>query len=208
MPSFRCCEGIQAGGASDETTRPPMLIVPRSGTSRPATARSSVVLPEPLAPTMTKNSPSATSRFRFLIAATRPPPAGNSFASPRTEIIGSNAFAAAWKGLVVFGAGQRIGDGLFERRRALPFVSRTASSVAAYLIHRGVYLDLVAVGVVELDAGIPAGAAAAFVENLDAFRPEKIADLEQLRDAADLKGNMVESDLAALGQLVFIIRLK
>src|SRR3984885_10992677 len=43
---------------------PPMRTTPAVGTSKPAIIRSVVVLPHPDGPTMTRNSPSSTSRFR------------------------------------------------------------------------------------------------------------------------------------------------
>ena len=47
-------------GSSWLTTRSPMTISPDVISSRPATMRSSVDLPQPEGPTMTMNSPSAT----------------------------------------------------------------------------------------------------------------------------------------------------
>src|SRR5262249_43118378 len=110
--------------------------------------------------------------------------------------------------LVVLRPRERVRHRLFERRGALPLVAGAAIAVGADLVHRGVDLDLVAVGIVELHARIAAGAAAALVENLDASRPEKIADLEKLRNAADLERDVIEAHLAALRQLVFILCLK
>src|SRR5690242_4083349 len=46
-------------GGSCVTSRPSIMIAPKSGRSRPATSRSVVVLPAPLGPSRTKNSPSS-----------------------------------------------------------------------------------------------------------------------------------------------------
>src|SRR5882672_7518151 len=46
-------------GATLFTTRPPILTSPPEISSRPATMRSSVLLPQPEGPTRTQNSPSA-----------------------------------------------------------------------------------------------------------------------------------------------------
>ncbi len=48
-------------GSRSFTTRSPMRISPEVIVSRPATMRSSVDLPQPDGPTITTNSPSATS---------------------------------------------------------------------------------------------------------------------------------------------------
>ncbi len=48
-------------GSSSFTTRSPIAIFPELIVSRPATILSSVDLPQPEGPTMTTNSPSATS---------------------------------------------------------------------------------------------------------------------------------------------------
>ncbi len=78
MPKPRSWAGTHTGGWFEKTVRPSILMVPESGVSRPATARSSVVLPDPLAPMMTKNSPASTSRLRLLRAATLPSVTTNS----------------------------------------------------------------------------------------------------------------------------------
>ena len=58
MATSRCL------GDTPLTTRSPKLTVPEVISSRPATIRSAVVLPQPEGPTSTTNSPSATSRSR------------------------------------------------------------------------------------------------------------------------------------------------
>ena len=51
----------RSAGSSWLTTRPPISISPPLMSSSPATMRSSVLLPQPLGPTMTTNSPSRIS---------------------------------------------------------------------------------------------------------------------------------------------------
>jgi len=63
--------GHGEAGLSEDTIRPAIRISPPSGVSIPAMHRSKVVFPEPLAPTMTKSSPSAISRSRALTAVPR-----------------------------------------------------------------------------------------------------------------------------------------
>ena len=48
-------------GGTLVTSRPPMMMPPSSMSSRPASIRSAVDLPEPDGPTRTRNSPSVTS---------------------------------------------------------------------------------------------------------------------------------------------------
>ena len=52
--------------------RPPMRIVPRVGSSRPAIIRSVVLFPQPEGPTSTSSSPSPTVRSRSATAVTLP----------------------------------------------------------------------------------------------------------------------------------------
>src|ERR1700730_800323 len=54
------------------TVRPPMNTSPRSGRSRPATSRSVVVLPAPVGPNRTTNSPSAIDSVRSQTASSAP----------------------------------------------------------------------------------------------------------------------------------------
>src|SRR4051794_36349754 len=61
------------------TTRSPMRSRPLEISSRPATIRSAVVLPQPEGPTRTMNSPSSTSRFSELTAVV---PSGYVFVTP------------------------------------------------------------------------------------------------------------------------------
>src|SRR5437899_8605262 len=65
-----------------------MRISPRSGDSNPATHLRRVVFPEPLAPTMTKNSPSATWSSKPFSADTLPSLTVNCLVRPRMEIMG------------------------------------------------------------------------------------------------------------------------
>src|SRR3954451_25489545 len=62
----------RAAGGSFVTSRPPIDTRPRSGRSSPATSRKVVVLPAPVGPSSTTNSPSATVRVRSPTAAFRP----------------------------------------------------------------------------------------------------------------------------------------
>ena len=55
---------LRSLGDRSLTTWPPRRSVPEVMSSRPATMRRAVVLPEPDGPTMTISSPSATSRSR------------------------------------------------------------------------------------------------------------------------------------------------
>src|SRR5580693_628533 len=55
-------------GSRSLTARPSMLIVPEVTSSRPATIRNAVVLPQPEGPTSTSSSPSPTSRSSALTA--------------------------------------------------------------------------------------------------------------------------------------------
>src|SRR5215813_6235597 len=62
----------RSAGASQVTSRPPMVISPSVISSRPAIMRSSVDLPQPDGPTKTQNSPSETSRSTLRMTATSP----------------------------------------------------------------------------------------------------------------------------------------
>ena len=55
-------------GSSRVTSRPLIVTRPELIGSRPAMARSSVDLPQPEGPTMTRNSPSSTARLTPLMA--------------------------------------------------------------------------------------------------------------------------------------------
>ena len=59
-------------GSSWLTTWSPMRISPPVTVSRPATMRSRVDLPQPLGPTMTRNSPSAMAQSTPWITSTLP----------------------------------------------------------------------------------------------------------------------------------------
>src|SRR5262245_21913783 len=204
MPSLRCCGETQVGGLSEETILPAMRMSPPSGVSSPAIQRSNVVLPEPLAPTMTNSSPSATSKSSDLIAAITPSLTAKRFSRRRMEIISLSQFLVsgfkfhvktkpetsnqletrkrevASAVSVIFRARQRIIDRFFECRGSPPFTCRPAFAVGTDLIHGGVDLDLVAVGIVEFEAWITPRAAPTFVEDRYAFGFEKVADLKEL----------------------------
>jgi hypothetical protein len=61
MPRFRLCGGTKSRRATEATTRPRSVISPSSGSSRPATRRKVVVLPQPLGPSKVNTSPRPTS---------------------------------------------------------------------------------------------------------------------------------------------------
>ncbi len=76
----------------EKTVSPRISISPASGSSSPAIARSSVVLPQPLGPSSTTNSPGFTSSETSSIARVFEPSSRRKvFASPRTETIGFGA---------------------------------------------------------------------------------------------------------------------
>src|SRR6266496_1514619 len=74
---------LRALGGSPVTTRPPMSTSPAVGRSRPATVRSSVVLPQPDGPSSTRYSPSVVARSIPSRACTRPE--SKSLRRPRTS---------------------------------------------------------------------------------------------------------------------------
>src|SRR5687767_10954752 len=72
MPTLRfsgCTNRLRAAAL---TSRSPSQISPSSGSSRPAIRRSEVVLPQPLGPSSTSSSPSATSKLICSSACTFP----------------------------------------------------------------------------------------------------------------------------------------
>jgi hypothetical protein len=69
------------------TSSSPSRILPAVGSSKPAISRSTVVLPEPLGPSIEKNSPSAMSRSSSSTARTW----SKCLLSPRTEMAGELA---------------------------------------------------------------------------------------------------------------------
>src|SRR5687767_1258443 len=62
MPSLRWSGGTNSSEAASLTTRPPIVMVPVSFCSSPATMRSVVVLPQPDGPSRVTNSPCSTAR--------------------------------------------------------------------------------------------------------------------------------------------------
>src|SRR6185295_10171212 len=60
-------------GSTPSIGCPSMTICPSVGTSKPASIRSSVVLPQPDGPSSAKNSPSSMSRWASSTAVTEPP---------------------------------------------------------------------------------------------------------------------------------------
>src|SRR5690242_21074624 len=66
------CSGDHRDLPSFPTRRSSDLISPALGSSKPATMRSVVVLPQPDGPTSTTNSPSSIARLTLFTAATAP----------------------------------------------------------------------------------------------------------------------------------------
>src|SRR5499427_5751355 len=98
-----------------------------------------------------------------------------------------------------------IGDSLKRMSHVLgpaPLLRRPALAVCADLIHRGIQLDVESVRVLELDSRIPARATAPLVDDRHVLGPEKIANLEQLGDRADLEGAVVKAGLSLARGLV------
>jgi hypothetical protein len=71
---------------TESTICPAISMLPRSGRSNPATQRSVVVLPQPLGPSRTTNSPSPTSRSILSTAQTCPRLERNTFSRFRMRI--------------------------------------------------------------------------------------------------------------------------
>src|SRR3989337_2761877 len=95
MPISRFSVGTNTRCPGEFTKRPPISISPLSGRSSPATQRSVVVLPHPLGPSRTQNSPSTTSRLIPCKASTRPCRVLNPFRSPLTRINSEPALLGA-----------------------------------------------------------------------------------------------------------------
>src|SRR6266850_1840886 len=131
----------------------------------------------------------------------RPEPRMLDITCPRSTAFSSSMWAPrCWFGSRVASsigdAEQGIGHGLLEGLGPAPLLRRAALAVGADLVHRRVQLDVEAIGILELDARIAAGAAPAFVDDRHALRPEKVADLEQLRDGGHLEGAVMEAGLS------------
>src|SRR5262245_50502710 len=97
---------------------------------------------------------------------------------------------------------KRMRHGLLEALGPAPLLRRPALAVRADLIHRGVDLDVEPVGILELDSGIPSRATTPLVDDRHVLGTEKIANLEQLGDRADLEGAVVEAGLPLTGRFV------
>ena len=81
---------------------------------------------------------------------------------------------------MILGARERIIDRFFQSCGPIPLIGRTAAAVAADLIHGGVDLDLIAIRIVEFEAGISTRSAPPFIEDCNALGLQKFADLEKL----------------------------
>src|SRR3990170_4111618 len=93
MPISLFSVGTNPRCPGEFTIRPPISISPLSGRSNPATQRSVVVLPQPLGPSKTQNSPSPTSRLIPRSASTRPCWAVNDFRRSLMLIIPITTYA-------------------------------------------------------------------------------------------------------------------
>src|SRR2546422_11619942 len=101
-----------------------------------------------------------------------------------------------------------MGHGLLESLCPARPLRRPALPVLADLIHRGIELDFEPVGILELDARVTPRAPPPFIHDRHAPCAEKVANLEQLRDAADLQGAMLKADLSFLGGLAPCLRTR
>ncbi len=72
MPMFRFSLGIESFEADENTIRPSISILPRSGSSTPAMHLRMVVFPQPLGPRTVTKLPLETSKEMSLIAMTLP----------------------------------------------------------------------------------------------------------------------------------------
>src|SRR5262245_7712372 len=93
-------------------------------------------------------------------------------------------------------------DGLLEALGPAPLLRWPALAVRADLIHRGVHLDVEPVRILELDSRIPSGTTTSLIDDRHVPGAEKIANLEQLGNCADLEGAVVEAGLPLAGRLV------
>ena len=94
MPRPRDSGATRTPRAPSKNTVPSTVIRPRSGSSRPATLRSVVVLPQPEGPSRVNISPGRTSKLTSSTARTRPSPArplssaAKLLEIPRTDTMG------------------------------------------------------------------------------------------------------------------------
>src|SRR5262245_6512629 len=97
---------------------------------------------------------------------------------------------------------KRMSHGLLEALGPAPLLRRPALAVRADLIHRGVHLDVESVWILELDSRISSRATTPLVDDRHVPGTEKIANLEQLGDRADLEGAVVEAGLPLARRLM------
>ena len=93
MPRFRLFGGTLIPRDASKTVPPPIAMLPSSPVSRPAMQRRVVVLPQPLGPRRTRNSPGSISRSRLSIATIGDLPP-NRFVSPRMLTLDNRASPA------------------------------------------------------------------------------------------------------------------
>src|ERR1700730_5413180 len=100
---------------------------------------------------------------------------------------------AAGQGLAL----HRVGDRLLESLRRPPLVGRASGSHRADLVDVPVDLEVVAVGVPELDGDLAAGAAAALEVDRHAPLAQPRAGPEDLVERADLEREVIEAGVLA-----------
>src|SRR4051794_6215382 len=83
-------------------------------------------------------------------------------------------------------ARRRDAHGVFQRERLAPFLSRPRAAVVADLVDAPVQLEMMAVGIEELDRDLATGAAAALEHDLGAMVPEVLAGAEHLVERGEL----------------------
>src|SRR5215203_1977145 len=92
---------------SRATSRPSIITSPESGASRPPSTCSSVLLPEPDAPTTAINSPAATARSAPRSTTTDSPPSRYDFSTPRAQSTAPFAVSGRWNVELVIAKGLR-----------------------------------------------------------------------------------------------------
>ena len=96
MPRFRLFGGTLTPRDASKTVPSPIAMLPSSPVSRPAMQRRVVVLPQPLGPRRTRNSPGSISRSRLSIATIGDLPP-NRFVNPRMLTLDNRASPAFGK---------------------------------------------------------------------------------------------------------------
>src|ERR1700728_4561787 len=89
--------------------------------------------------------------------------------------------------------GQRARDRVFERFHAIELFGRPDLAVGADLIHVGIDLERVAVGLHELAAAVAAGSAPAFEIDRNPARLQEVARAEEHVDVVDFHRQVMEA---------------